>query len=312
MEYFKSKKIPISYWQRYLSFIKYTSARKIINFLHSIYYWKIGKEIISTRPSFLKVEISRKCSINCLYCYSKKEDLFYPFELYKNLIDELKDDLLLVSLYDIGEPLENPDVFDFISYANKNKIGTIISTSLSIERDDRYWETITTVGLDKIIVAIDGVSDKVYNMYRLNGDLQLILSNLNKIIKYKKQHKSSLIIEWQMLDLPWNKHEQDLAKQTAFRVGCNTFRLIKEAVIPRLKYKSLNVRRTTNCLLPYIICIVNVYNKVRLCYKVYNADMVVGDLSINTFGEIWNNPQIQDIRSRTRIQNRIGCRNCIE
>ncbi|MCT4638961.1 MAG: SPASM domain-containing protein [Bacteroidales bacterium] len=306
------QKIPKSHWSRYLSFIKYASLKKILNFIKSLYFWKIGREFVTTKPSFLKVEISRKCTINCLYCCDKREDVFYPFELYRKLIEKLKDNLFLVSLYDIGEPLQNTDVLKYIKYANENRIGTIISSTLSIEKEDIFWENIVTSGLTKLIVAIDGVTDKIYNKYRRNGNLELAMSNLTKILTYKKIHRSKLIIEWQMLNLPWNIQEQKSAKKLATQMGCNTFRLIKEANSQRLNYKKLNKLRKRNCLLPYIILIVTAYNKVRPCYKIYNEPMEIGNLDYSSFDEIWNGKEIYKIRNKKKIQKRNGCKTCIE
>ncbi len=116
-----NNRIPKSHWSRYFSFVKYITLRKILNLVRSLYFWRVGKEFISTKPSFLKVEISRYCTINYLYCCDKREKVFYSFDLYKNLINQLKDYLFLVSLYDIGEPLENEHVLDYIRYAKKIK-----------------------------------------------------------------------------------------------------------------------------------------------------------------------------------------------
>jgi len=59
-----------------------------------------------------------------------------------------------------------------------------------------------------MIVSVDGITMKVYNQYRTHGDLNLVLSNHKKIQEYREKHKNNLVIEWQMIDLPWNKHEQ--------------------------------------------------------------------------------------------------------
>ena len=37
-------------------------------------------KLIPTLPAFLKVEISRKCTVHCKYCYFPKADVFFPFE----------------------------------------------------------------------------------------------------------------------------------------------------------------------------------------------------------------------------------------
>lgn len=308
----KINKIPISYWQRYLSFYKYASFKKVVNFLKALYLWKTGVVQISTKPSFLKVEISRKCALNCLYCSSPKEEAFYPLDLFKNIIDQLKEFIFLTSLYDIGEPLENPEILEYIKYARQNKIGTIISTSLSIEKEDGFWSSLVTSGIDKIIVAIDGISENVYRTYRKNGNLDLVLYNLSRLLAYSKVYKSNVIIEWQMLDLPWNKHEQSAAKKIALQMGCNNFRLIKEASALRKFQRSLNHLRNTNCIFPYLIFIVTAKNMVRSCYKNYHDNMIVGDFNRSNFDDIWNGQQIQKLRSKIQIQKRDGCKICME
>ena len=121
-----------------------------------------------------------------------------------------------------------------------------------------------------------------------------------------------VVIEWQMIDLPWNKEEQETAKKIARDMGCDEFRLITEASRPRLKYRQQNYIRNHNCLLPYIIFIVTAYNKVRPCYKIYNEPMIIGDLDYHTFDEIWNSDEIATIRDKKRIRDRIGCRTCRE
>jgi MoaA/NifB/PqqE/SkfB family radical SAM enzyme len=81
------------------------------------------KEVISTKPAFLKIEISRACGLSCPFCFAKKKKVFFLFAEYQRLIDQLKKYIYLVSLYDIGEPFENNEVCDYISYARKNNIG---------------------------------------------------------------------------------------------------------------------------------------------------------------------------------------------
>ena len=306
---------PLSYWQRYTKIaFKYGSAKKYVNLARAYYNYRKGTAHIPTKPAFLKVEISRKCTVNCKYCYEKKDDVFFPLVSYKQLIDKLKDYIFLVSLYDIGEPLQNDQFSEYVEYANKRKIGTIISTSLSLERSDDFWKELVTSGLDRMIVAIDGVTPEVYNQYRTNGDLELVMKNLKKILAYRTKYKSDLVVEWQIIDLPWNKSEQSAAKEMAKKLGCDEFRIIKEAVLDRKNYKCDNIIRCSNCLLPYIILIITAYGQVRPCYKVYTNDdaMILGDLSRDTYEHIWNNGEISKIRDKDEIRSRPCCMTCQE
>ena len=304
---------PLSYWQRHLrNFILYGTARKYVNLAQAYIAYLLGSVEISSMPAFLRVEICRYCEIDCLYCYPAKVQLLYPLEAYKQLIDQFKDFLFSVSLYDIGEPLHNPQVFDYIRYAHQNKVGTVISSSLSFERDDDYWNSLATSGLDYMIVAIDGITREVYNHYRRNGQLDLVMSNLKKLLAFRNKAHARLFIEWQMIDFAWNRPEQSQAREMASQLGCDRFEIIAEATQPRKRYDEESTIRNRSCLLPYILFFVTANNRVRLCYKIYHHDMCIGSLSDNTFAEIWNGSEIARVRDRKQIGYREGCQKCRE
>ena len=115
-----------------------------------------------------------------------------------------------------------------------------------------------------------------------------------------------------MLDLPSNKSQQADAEVMARQMGCDQFRLFPEATKPRSRYQQENVVRCRNCLLPYIIFIVNAHNDVRPCYKIYNVPMALGSLNQNSFEDIWNGPGMASIRDVRTIQRRPGCMTCQE
>jgi MoaA/NifB/PqqE/SkfB family radical SAM enzyme len=304
---------PLAFWSRHLMMIlRYGNLIKFANLGKAYLHYIKGSPKIPTMPAFLKIEISRCCYVRCKYCYEKKAEIFYPFPLYKVLVDKLKEYIFEVSLYDIGEPLLNDNVIDYIKYAHLQKIGTIISTSLSVKKPDYFWNNLVLSGLDYLIVAIDGVSEKVYKQYRNHGNLNLVFSNLNKIKEIRLKNKNKLFIEWQMIDLEWNRNEINAAKSLAKYFGCDTFRLITEATGPRLKYNQEKIIRQKNCLLPFIIFIVNAYNQVRPCYKIYYGNPMIGDLNHSSFEEIWNGEEIARIRDKCKIRSREYCNTCRE
>ncbi len=305
--------LPLANWQRYVHCLfKYGSTKKYKNLLRSYGYYLQNTPNISSFPSFLKVEISRHCTVKCKYCFPRKEEVYYPYSQYKELVNYHQDCCFLISLYDIGEPLHNKDVVEYIKYAHARNVGTVISTSLSIAKEGAFWRSLMTSGLDYLIVSIDGVSPGIYNQYRRYGDLKLVLDNLKKVLEYRRMMDSKTCIEWQMIDFPWNKAEQQAAKQLAINMGCDKFRLVKEAVQLRAKYKKADVQRKRNCLLPYVLFSVDVYNNVRLCYKIYDENMVIGNLNDQTFENIWNGSAIAVARDKHEIKHRPGCRTCRE
>ncbi|MCK5000355.1 MAG: SPASM domain-containing protein [Anaerohalosphaera sp.] len=309
----KHRKTPVAFWGRYISYVaKYGTIRKCWNLVRALYYYLRGAEIVRNMPAFLKVEVSRKCEVMCKMCPAKKEEVFFPLADFKKLIDRLKKYVFLVSLYDIGDPLWNDELMEYIQYAHERKIGTIVSSSLSLEKDDGYWMELVCSGLDKLIVAIDGVSPEVYNAYRTKGDLGLVMRNLSIVLRCRDEVGSDLKVEWQMLDLVCNESEQMVARTTAMAIGCDTFRLIPEATKSRCKYKEMNIVRKNNCLLPFIIFIIDAYHRVRPCYKIYSDDVFIGSMADSVFEELWNCEEIGRIRSKEKIQERSPCMTCRE
>jgi len=292
--------------------VRHGTPRKYLNLMQAYTAYLRGSSTIASMPAFLKVEISRYCEVDCLYCPSAKQPMFYPLDKYEALIDRFKDYVFLVSLYDIGEPLHHSRVIESIEYAHQNNVGTVVSSSLSLERSDEFWNALATSGLDRLIVAIDGITPEVYNRYRRNGDLGLVLSNLERIIAFRDSARARLFIEWQMIDFDWNRAEHGKARDMARMMGCNDFRIIPEATRSRIASDNATGIRSRNCLLPYVLFFVTASNAVRLCYKVYHHDMSIGNLDDSSFSDIWTGRGIARVRDRSQIGHRPGCQKCKE
>ncbi len=309
----KNRGVPVANWKRFLPYLtEYGTLKKHFNLAHAYCNYLLGARRISNQPAFLKVELTRACNLKCPLCTSPKSSQFYSFDHYRSLIDRYHRKIYAVSLHDVGEPLLVQNLTDFIAYAHQRKVGSIMSSNLSVRKGDSFWSELVQSGLDRLVVSIDGISRDVYEAYRVGGDLELVLANLERIIHWKNVHQSSMIIEWQMIDFDWNRHEQADAEKKAYAMGCDRFRLLPEAFETRFGYKEQNVRRRKNCLLPYVILIVNAYNKVIPCYKIYDGNPPIGDLAEQMPDEVWNGEEIFKIRSRKLICAREPCNTCQE
>ena len=309
---FGSATIPTTFWHRHVGHIvRYGSPRKYWNLARAFARYLAGSQTIPTMPAFLKVEISRKCTVHCKYCFAKKEDVFFPLDEYKRLIDRFRRTLFQVSLYEIGEPLHNDRVCEYIRYAADRKIATVISSSLSLQRPAEFWNDLVASGLDRLIIAIDGVTPGVYNQYRTHGDFPLVMENARTILAERARQKAPLRVEWQMVNLPWNRLEQPAARKLAGEMGCDGFSVIPESNLSR-RTCSRDCRRTKNCILPFLVLLVTAYGRVRTCFKTFDEHMEVGDLLSGSFEEIWNGPEMSKIRNKRTIGLRVPCRYCLE
>lgn len=307
------QQLPLRLFYRYVYlFIKYGTVKKYLNIFGAICGYYSGNEKIKTLPAFLKVEISRYCTVNCLYCSSKKEDIYFSYDAFTRIVDDLSESVFMVQLHEIGEPLQHLRVIDFIKYAHSCGMGTVISTTLSVKKPIEFWQDFVCSGLDYLVVAIDGVTSDVYKKYRRDGDFQLVMENLMTIIELKKRYKTNICIEWQMINFSWNTHQQKSAQKMAYSMGCNSFRVIPEAILRREKNSDLKKVRDNNCVWSFLLLLINAYYEVIPCFKPSCKPGTIGNLHENNIKDIWNGEDIGVIRNRKKIASRPGCMYCRE
>lgn len=104
--------------------------------------------------------ITRKCNLRCLHCYSHSENCDYTDELTTQQGFELLDDLANfgspVVLFSGGEPLIRPDLPQLIQHARSLGLRAVISTNgtlISPERAAQFAE----LGLSYVGVSLDGL-----------------------------------------------------------------------------------------------------------------------------------------------------------
>ena len=119
-----------------------------------------------------------------------------------------------------GEPLLNLNTPKLIRQAKEYLIGTALSTSLSVQRFDA--EAYVESGLDFMVISIDGATQQVYERYRRNGDLELVFSNVRKLVEAKRKlRKRTPVLSWNFLAFEHNAHEIPLAANRARELGMN-------------------------------------------------------------------------------------------
>ncbi|MFZ5950946.1 MAG: radical SAM/SPASM domain-containing protein [Candidatus Rifleibacteriota bacterium] len=168
-----------------------------------------------------------RCNLSCPLCLtgagkSIKRSNLISLETYARVIEPLKDHLFFVGLYNWGEPFFNPDLYSMVEWNQANNIGSIISSNLNLDIDaDRLVKT----GLDFLIISGDGISQEVYEKYRVNGKLDKVLANLRSIAEAKRRHGSKKpFIEWQCLVNRYNENDLEKIKKTVYGIGADLVR----------------------------------------------------------------------------------------
>jgi 12,18-didecarboxysiroheme deacetylase len=107
--------------------------------------------------------ITRRCNLKCVHCYSESENRDYAGELTTDqslhLIDSLADFKVPVVLFSGGEPLIRKDVFSLISHARSRGMRVVVSTNGTLINNDIALK-LKDAGLSYVGVSLDGLQEK--------------------------------------------------------------------------------------------------------------------------------------------------------
>ncbi|MCS7008897.1 MAG: radical SAM protein, partial [Chthoniobacterales bacterium] len=104
--------------------------------------------------------ITRRCNLHCIHCYSDSDLRFYPGELTDDeshrLIDDLADFKIPALLLSGGEPLMRPRFFDIARYAAQRGLRLTLSTNGTLITP-HVAEQIRSIGFSYVGISLDGI-----------------------------------------------------------------------------------------------------------------------------------------------------------
>jgi radical SAM protein with 4Fe4S-binding SPASM domain len=221
-----------------------------------------------------------------------------------------------------------------VKYASERGIYTATSTNGHYLNVDNARDTVAS-GLDRLIISIDGTTQETYEAYRIGGKLEKVLDGAANIVKLKKEMRSlTPHVLFQFLVVRPNEHQINDVFKLARSVGVDQVALKTAQIydfqngselVPaneryaRYKQQSNGTYSIKHVLLDHCwkmwhSCVVTWDGKIVPCCFDKDAHYILGDLSQNTFSEIWRGQKYQDFR-RSLLHSRSDiemCRNCTE
>ena len=297
------------------------------------------KSFVLGSPFALSIEPTTTCNLGCPECpsglrqFTRKTGNLTP-EINKKIIDELKSNLTYINYYFQGEPYINRHLFEMIKYANQNNIYCSTSTNGHFLTDKNCKKTIES-GLKRLIISIDGVDQKSYENYRINGDFSKVIAGTKNIIKWKEKLNSQTPhIIFQFLVVKTNEHLIDEIKALSKSLKINELRL-KTAQLYEFKkgnplmptndqysrYKlnedgeyELKNKLYNHCWRMWSSAVVTVNGEIVPCCFDKDAVNKIGNLHTEKFKTIWNSRSYNKFRTLIlKDRNDIEiCKNCSE
>lgn len=324
----------------FISGLSYPRIKNILDVYGSYQYSRIKKSpAIRGLPISVSIEPTTSCNLRCPECPSGLRSFTRPTgmldqALFENVIDQLAERLCYLTFYFQGEPYLHPSFLPMVKYASQRGIYTATSTNAHYLNDSNARATVES-GLDRLIVSIDGTTQETYESYRVGGKLSKVIEGTRNIVNWKKKLKSGTPhVIFQFLVVRYNEHQIDEVHRMAREMNVDQV-VLKTAqiydyengsdLIPvnskyaryeqrgngtwRIKNKLLN-----HCWKMWHSCVITWDGKVVPCCFDKDAHHVMGDLSQQSFHDIWygeayHNFRSSLLRSRSEIEM---CRNCTE
>lgn len=265
-------------------------------------------------PLEASIEITTRCNLNCLMC--PRQAINRPlkdmkFSLFKKIIDEMKDYAELVYLHGLGEPLLCSQFFKFLEYAKSQNLKVGISTNATLLSQTQS-KKLLDLGLDYLILALDGATKKTYEKIRVGGRFEQVEANIKNFLALKKRRKKSPFTVIQFITMKENEEEASLFLEKWRHLGAEAVR-IKPVVEFFGQPKTKKANAYQRCFYPYRM--INIYfdGTVVPCCEDNFGTCALGNIKEKSLREIWNGSQAKALRRQLADRKRREiplCRSC--
>ena len=290
-------------------------------------------------PFSLSIEPTTACNLGCPECPSGLKQFTRPtgkinLETNKRIIKEVGKQLFYINYYFQGEPFLNPQFLDLIKEAKKNKIYTATSTNAHFIDKSKAKEIVAS-GLDRLIISIDGTTQKTYENYRIHGTLSKVLDASKHMVEAKKElnsHTPHLI--FQFLVVKPNEHQSQEVFDLANEIGIDEVRLKSAQVydytngnelIPENEKYSRYIKKSdgtyrlkaetgNHCWRMWSSCVLTWDAQIVPCCFDKDATIKLGSVNDHDFKSLWKSKKYNTFRQQILTgRNQIEiCKNCSE
>ncbi|MDF2156443.1 radical SAM/SPASM domain-containing protein [Algoriphagus sp. CAU 1675] len=299
----------------------------------------LQKPIYWGQPAVLSIEPTTSCNLRCPECpsglrsFTRPTGMLQP-EFFQKVIDQVHPHVTWLHLYFQGEPFLNPKFTDMIAYASSKGIFTSTSTNAHYLNKQQV-DSILKSGLKQLIVSMDGVTQEVYELYRVGGKLEKVKEGLDLLLSERK--KSGQLfpqVILQFLVTGQNEDQIPEVKKWAQEIGVDELQLKTTQIyeyengselipsdlgysryIPDGKGKwKLKKKIQNKCWRMWQGAVVTWDGLVVPCCFDKDAHHVLGNLNHQKPIEVWNSDEYQKFRGQL-LQDRSQieiCKNCTE
>ena len=262
-------------------------------------------------PIEVFLEPTNYCNIHCTMCPNdrlSRQKGFMDYDIFRNIIKQIKQYSEVVTLHALGEPMMHPRIFEMIEYCKENGLVVMLSTNatlLTVEKAKMFIRS----GVDYLTFALDAATKETYERIRKGAKYEKVLKNIENFMIEKKKTKSNVFVALQLVALEENKEEiNDFIRQWKGNKQVNIIRIKPEANITSGELKD-NVP-STPCIQVWRNLNINCDGSVVPCCFDNDNKYVMGNVAEQSINDIWNSQRFRDFRKKQSMREIDICYRC--
>jgi hypothetical protein len=145
---------------------------------------------------------------------------FLKFDYFRELLDK-NPALEQVESSNCGEVFLNPQLLRILEYAHGRGVAISIGNDANLNHaKDEVLESLVKYRVHFMTCSIDGATPESYRKYRVRGNFDQVICNIETINSYKRNYQSALPkMVWQFVVFGHNEHEIHIAREMAAKLG---------------------------------------------------------------------------------------------
>ena len=268
-------------------------------------------------PKYFEIETVNACNARCTMCtineWTKGTNVIMPMGLIEKLADEIAPHANWVEhvcLNRDGEPTLDKALarrVELLKHAGVRRVTFATNGQLM---NEPFVVDMCAVGLDDIMVSIDGATKETFEKIRVRLDFDTVVNNTLQLKAIRDECLPSMTIGVRAVIMPENEHEID-----------DLLAFWKSALSPQDRVYAMPMHSWGNqhfkenavkvehyaevpCVSPFSTMVIDVDGQVPLCGCDYDAKKLLGDFSKQTITDIWNGPEYTEVRHLHSTGNR--------